>query len=178
MRRVPRGAPAARAVVMADHRASRGGVARPVAARRVERAGKRASLAVRTGENVVDVRRVATPLTGMPFSVSACVLLTWLRSRMMSPCRSATVAAMRAPFALCHGPVPMRSRALIALPSGAVPLRYARQMRPAATFVPDAAARCAQCASAPSNPPRFAPSPLPTLVTKKDIGAGGAAAGC
>ncbi len=37
-----------------------------------------------------------------------------------------------------------------------------------------------QWASAPARPPRFAPSPMPTLVMKKDIGGGGAfcAAGC
>src|SRR4051812_19448821 len=114
-----------------------------------------------------------TPFTGMPFSVSACVLLIWLRSRMMSPCRSGTVAAIIAPFALCHGPVPMRSRALMGRPSGPVALRYARHCLPGATAVPDAAASSVQRASAPANPPRFAPSPLPELVMKNDIGAGG-----
>ncbi len=38
---------------------------------------------------------------------------------------------------------------------------------------PAAVASAWQCASAPAKPPRFAPSPLPTLVTKNDIGGGG-----
>src|SRR5262249_1624398 len=44
---------------------------------------------------------------------------------------------------------------------------------------PAAAASAWQWASAPARPPRFAPSLLPTLVTKNDIGCGvGCAGGC
>src|SRR5207249_3087814 len=42
---------------------------------------------------------------------------------------------------------------------------------------PAAAANAWHCASAPARPPRFAPSPLPALVTKNDIGCGGCCAG-
>src|SRR5688572_11526589 len=48
----------------------------------------------------------------------------------------------------------------------ALALRYARQVLLAA---PTAAASRAQWASAPGSPPRFAPSPVPTLVMKKFI---------
>jgi hypothetical protein len=40
-----------------------------------------------------------------------------------------------------------------------------------------AAASFAQCASAPAKPPRLAPSPTPTLMTKKPMGGSPAAAG-
>src|SRR4051812_9224315 len=53
------------------------------------------------------------PFTGRPFSLSANSLLTEFRSRWISPWRSATFHAMSAPFALYHGPLPMRSRALM-----------------------------------------------------------------
>src|SRR3954467_9563737 len=58
----------------------------------------------------------------------------------------------------------MRSRALTpASPPGSQVLRYAFQF---ACFEPAALASALQCASAPSSPPRSAPLPLPTLVTK------------
>src|SRR5438132_12649187 len=58
----------------------------------------------------------------------------------------------------------MRSRALTpASPPGSAVLRYAFQF---ACFEPAALASALQCASAPSSPPRSAPLPLPTLVTK------------
>src|SRR5260221_1872538 len=66
----------------------------------------------------------------------------------------------------------MRSRALTALDPCVV--RYACHV---AEPRPAAAASAWQCASAPAMPPRFAPSPLPALVTKKDIGCGGGCCG-
>src|SRR5688572_27342588 len=50
------------------------------------------------------------------------------------------------------------------LPFKSVTLRYARQLRSPA---PAAVASVWQCASAPLMPPKFAPLPLPVLVTKK-----------
>src|SRR5215204_2706560 len=64
------------------------------------------------------------PLTGSPFSVSAVCLVMLAASE----CRSAALLATTAPLAFCHGPLPMRSRALTpASPPGAVVLRYAFQ---------------------------------------------------
>src|SRR5689334_20752374 len=103
------------------------------------------------------------PFTFSPFSVSALslLILLWLE------CRSDTLFATTTPLAFCHGPLPMRSRALTpAAPPGSVVLRYARQL---VCVEPDAPARAAQCASAPSSPSRSAPLPLPTLVTKNVI---------
>src|SRR6188472_2015518 len=89
----------------------------------------------------------------------------------MSPCRSATLLASSTFFALYQGPAPMRSRALTAgWPLAAVVLRYASHVRPYAGGAPAAFASIAQFASAPARPPMFAPSPLPTLVTKNDMG--------
>src|SRR5207248_4453899 len=50
-----------------------------------------------------------------------------------------------------------------ASPPGRAVLRYAFQF---VCFEPAALASALQCASAPSSPPRFAPFPLPVLVTK------------
>src|SRR5262245_55108297 len=100
------------------------------------------------------------PLTVSPFSVRAVslVMLTF------SECRSSALLPTITPLTLCHGPMPMRSRALMpASPPGIVVLRYARQL---VCVEPAALARAAQCASAPSSPPRSAPFPLPTLDTK------------
>src|SRR6266850_1079204 len=116
-----------------------------------------------------------TPLMGSPFSfsdVGFCRLLPRRAASSVSPCKSATFCAMRAPFALYQGPVPMRSRALTV---GLFALRYACHVLPPA---PTAAASVWQCRSAPAIPPRFAPLPDPTLVTKNDIGCGGCAGGC
>src|SRR5262245_28346215 len=100
------------------------------------------------------------PLTISPFSVNAVCLLTLLAPE----CRSSTLFATTTPLAFCHGPLPMRSRALTpAAPPGSVVLRYARQL---VCVEPAALARAAQCASAPSSPPRSAPLHFPTLVTK------------
>src|SRR3954466_7136342 len=56
------------------------------------------------------------PLMTSPFSLSAVCLVRLLAA----PCRSATSLAITAPLAFCHGPLPMRSRALTAgLPSAA-----------------------------------------------------------
>jgi len=105
------------------------------------------------------------PLTVSPFSVRAVALVTLLASE----CSSSTLLATTTPLAFCHGPLPMRSRAFTpASPPGAVVLKYAFQLVLAA---PAALASAAQCASAPSRPPRLAPSPLPALVTKKLIAA-------
>src|SRR5688572_8186706 len=77
---------------------------------------------------------------------------------------------MTAPFAFIHGPVPIRSFALTAgCPAAAAALRYARQVRLPA---PAAAASVWQCLSAPLRPPKLAPLPEPTLVTKNVIGFG------
>src|SRR5689334_20545868 len=118
-----------------------------------------------------------TPLTGALFSVSENCLPSALPRRacsIVSPCSSPRFCATRCPRALYHGPLPIRSRALTA-PDPCV-LRYACHV---AEPRPAAAASDWQCASAPASPPRFAPSPFPTLVTKKDIGCGGACcAGC
>src|SRR3954470_18523388 len=83
--------------------------------------------------------------------------------------------AMRAPFALTHGPAPMRSRALTAAwPLPAAALRYACHV----LLLPAAVASVWQMRSAPAMPPRSAPLPEAALVTKNDIGCGGAAGGC
>src|SRR5712691_8949093 len=100
------------------------------------------------------------PLTPSPFSVKAVCLLILL----CSECRSFTLLATTTPLAFRHGPFPMRSRASTpASPPGNVVLKYARQV---VYFEPAALASALQCASAPSRPPRSAPLPLPTLVTK------------
>src|SRR5215510_5590362 len=100
-------------------------------------------------------------LTGSPFSLSAVVRPILL----LALCRSATLVAITAPLAFCHGPLPMRSRALTGPPCAPwLVLRYARQVLPPA---PAACASCWQCASAPARPPRSAPLPDPTLVMKK-----------
>src|SRR3954454_2003225 len=83
--------------------------------------------------------------------------------------------AMRAPFALNHGPAPMRSRALTAAwPLPAAALRYACHV----LLDPAAVPRLWQMRSAPAMPPRSAPLPEPALVTKNYIGCGAAAGGC
>src|SRR5437879_5815189 len=103
------------------------------------------------------------PLTISPFSVKAVCLLRLL----CSECRSLTLFATTTPFAFRHGPLPMRLRASAPWsPPGKVVLRYARQL---VAFAPAALASAAQCASAPSRPPRSAPLPLPTLVTKNVV---------
>src|SRR3954471_7997732 len=64
------------------------------------------------------------PLTISPFSVKAVSLVMLA----FSECRSSTLLPTITPLALCHGPLPMRSRALMpASPPGIVVLRYARQ---------------------------------------------------
>ena len=50
------------------------------------------------------------PLTTSPFSVSEFCLLSWLPAL----CRLSTLVATTTPLAFCHGPRPMRSRALTA----------------------------------------------------------------
>src|SRR5207247_1722471 len=94
-----------------------------------------------------------------PFSVSAVCLF-----RLLVACSSVTSFAMTTPLAFCHGPFPMRSRALTAC--APCVLRYAFHVQLPA---PAAAARVWQCLSAPSRPPKSAPLPDPTLVTKKLI---------
>src|SRR6266481_8312171 len=55
------------------------------------------------------------PLMTSPFSLSAVCFV-----RPLAPCNSATSLAITTPLAFCHGPLPMRSRALTAgLPSAA-----------------------------------------------------------
>src|SRR5206468_10036415 len=81
---------------------------------------------------------------------------------LLLPCRSATSFAMTTPLAFCQGPVPIRSLALTAC--APCVLRYACHVRLPA---PAAAASAWQCLSAPSRPPKSAPLPDPTLVTKK-----------
>src|ERR1700730_9047486 len=55
------------------------------------------------------------PLMMSPFSLSAVCLV-----RLLAPCNSATSLAITTPFEFCHGPLPMRWRALTAgLPSAA-----------------------------------------------------------
>src|SRR5215475_12636142 len=105
------------------------------------------------------------PLTASPFSVSAFSLLILLDAEW----RLSTFMATTTPLLFCHGPLPMRSRAFTpASPPGAVVLKYAFQL---VLVAPAALASAAQWASAPSRPPRLAPSPLPALVTKKLIAA-------
>src|SRR5882724_6040303 len=100
------------------------------------------------------------PFTISPFSVKAVCL-----SRVLCPeCRSSTLFPTTTPLAFCHGPLPMRLRASTPWsPPGKLVLRYARQF---VAFAPAALASAAQCASAPSSPPRSAPLPVPVLVTK------------
>src|SRR5262249_22395248 len=88
-------------------------------------------------------------------------------SLLLSLCRSSTFWATTSFLKFCHGPRPMRSRALTACaPPAAWVLRYARQvLLPAPAF-------CASVwhwRSAPSRPPRSAPLPGPALVMKKVI---------
>jgi hypothetical protein len=119
------------------------------------------------------------PFTRRPRSSSADSLVMLA----FAECRSSTFLAMRTPFALYQGPLPMRSRACTTFGSlSSLPcvLRYARQVRCPA---PAAAASCWQCRSAPSTPPRLPPLPGPTLVMKNDMLfvrrlQGGAAAQC
>src|SRR5215472_16863978 len=100
------------------------------------------------------------PLTTPPFSLSDVCLVRLL----LALCRSSTPLATTSPLALLHGPLPMRSRALIAgSPAVAPVLRYACHVWPPA---PAEAARSWQCLSAPASPPRSAPLPTPALVTK------------
>src|SRR2546430_13892635 len=81
------------------------------------------------------------PLTISPFSVKAVCLLILFESEW----RSSTLFATPTPLAFCHGPLPMRSRALTpAAPPGSVVLRYARQL---VCVEPAALARAAQCAA-------------------------------
>src|SRR6185503_20131075 len=114
-----------------------------------------------------------TPLTVSPFSFSAVTLVRLLPRRAassVSPCRSATFCATRAPLALYQGPAPMRSRAFTAgWPLAAAALRYACQV----LVLPAAVASVWQMRSAPASPPRSAPLPEPALATKNDIGGGG-----
>src|SRR5215471_10444119 len=104
------------------------------------------------------------PLTTSPFSFSAVCLV-----RLLWPCSSSRSLAITTPLAFCHGPFPMRSRALTAgWPSVPCVLRYACQRRLPA---PTACASSWQSRSAPVKPPRSAPLPEPVLVTKKLISA-------
>ena len=102
-------------------------------------------------------------LIGSPFSSSAVALLILL----LALCRSSTLVAMTAPLAFCHGPLPIRSRALT------VALGLRRVGAGAQIGAPGLAAGARrlrerwQCASAPARPPRSPPLPGPTLVTKK-----------
>src|SRR5262245_19416090 len=110
------------------------------------------------------------PLITSPFSLSAVCLLI-----LLFPCSSSTSLAITTPVAFCHGPRPMRSRALTAgAPPEACVLRYARQVRWPA---PAASASDWQCRSAPSRPPRSAPLPGPTLLMKKVMAVGCACTG-
>ena len=60
------------------------------------------------------------PLTVSPFSVSAVCLVILFASEW----RSSTLFATTTPLTFCHGPLPMRSRALTpAAPPGSVVLR-------------------------------------------------------
>src|SRR4030095_16130387 len=71
---------------------------------------------------------------------------------------------MTAPFAFCQGPRPMRSRAFTADEDPDTDaLRYARQVFAPA---PAAVASAWEGRSAPASPPKSAPFPEPTLVTK------------
>src|SRR4029450_13499997 len=118
-----------------------------------------------------------TPLIVSPFSFVAGTLVMLLPRRAassVSPCRSATFWATRAPLALYQGPVPMRSRAFTAgCPLAALALTYACPL----LVLPAAVASVWQMRSAPASPPRSAPLPDPALATKNDIGGGGCA-GC
>src|SRR5882672_9324986 len=101
------------------------------------------------------------PLTTAPFSVNELSL----PSLLLAPCKSSTLAATCTPFALNHGPLPIRSRALTAgWPFAALALRYACQV-----FEPSPAVAASfwHSASAPVSPPSLAPSPGPALVMKK-----------
>ena len=92
------------------------GVARPVLAGVIGAVSERASVRLRAGEDVVLVRLVAGAVDrlvlfgerGHPAQVVAEA-----RGSSVSPCRSPR-RAIRAPRALCQGPLPMRSRAFTA----------------------------------------------------------------
>src|SRR5262249_54484835 len=107
---------------------------------------------------VVHVRRVAAAVDLLALLGQGSLSLV----RLFVPCSSTTSFAMTTPLAFTHGPDPMRSRALTA--PGPCVLRYARQVFPPA---PTACARIWQIWAAPERPPRSAPLPEPTLVTKK-----------
>ena len=109
--------------------------------------------------NTNDVRISSNKRTGsVPVTVSANVPLrsgVKLDPSLNTVFKDATTtfAAIIAPFALCQGPAPMRSRALIGRPSLPIALMYARHVRPGAAAAPDAAASWAHHASAPASPP-------------------------
>src|ERR1051325_5541311 len=99
-------------------------------------------------------------LTDSPFAVSAV-------SKLMFgfACSSSTSFAITTPFALRHGPFPIRSRAFTAAcPPSPLALRYARHVFPPAfaSFASDW-----QRASAPVSPPRS--PPFPGLVARKNV---------
>src|SRR4051812_35293774 len=107
----------------------------------------------------------------VPRSVNAGFMV----SLLLSLCRSSTLFAITSPLKLCHGPAPIRSRALTAVvPPTAWVLRYARHVLPPA---PAFWAKVWHCRSAPSNPPRSAPLPSPALVTK-NVMLGACGGGC
>lgn len=105
---------------------------------------------------------------GRPSSALRCSSRDVLPPSLLPrPCRSSRLAAISMPLELNQGPRPIRSRALTAAPADvAVVLRYARHSR---FREPAAVASFRQWASAPARPPRFPPSPVRTLVTKKLI---------
>ena len=139
--------------------------------------GKRASLRVRARQDVVHVRRVARAVhRSRPFSVSAFILLIWLRSRTMSPCRSATVR--RDHRAL--GVVPRaRADAIARVDRTAVrsrgaeicaPLRFGAMACPTRRRARRSARRRRRARQGSRR------RPCPTLVMKNDIGAAGCCA--
>ena len=73
-------------------------------------AGNARAVGLRAGQDVVPVRRVAAAVDDLALLVSAVCLVRLLlrRAGRRRPWRSTT------PLAFCHGPLPMRSRALTA----------------------------------------------------------------
>src|SRR5262245_24659570 len=137
----------------------------PVAASCVSARGRKPTGWVRARQDVMHVHRIPAPTYSVPL-FGQCRLF-----RDVDGIRMQIVNVLRDhdPLALYQGPLPIRSRAFTpASPPGSVVLRYARQL---VRVEPAALASARQCASAPSSPPKSAPLPLLTLVTKKVIGA-------
>ena len=149
-----------------------GRVARPVVARVIRAVRERAAVELRAGQNVVLVRACRPRLDRFPFSLSAvaCASVFPMRaSSIVSPCSCSRSRATDAALDV----VPRSLADAVARVDRVRSLRaqVGAPLTPASR--PTAVASAWQCASAPASPPRFAPLPRPTLVTKNVMGCAG-----